>query len=137
MADLPSKPRPRATAETLMFWTKCAEGKLTYQSCESCGKSQFPPRVICVHCRSDKIVWRTSTGRGTIHSFTVVYRPQSDSFSKDVPYVIALIDLDEQFRMMMNVRRADPASVRIDQRIKVFFEEGGDGISLPQAEPDI
>jgi uncharacterized OB-fold protein len=82
-------------------------------------------------------VWRTSTGRGTIHSFTVVYRPQSDSFSKDVPYVIALIDLDEQFRMMMNVRRADPASVRIDQRIKVFFEEGGDGISLPQAEPDI
>jgi uncharacterized OB-fold protein len=135
MADL--KPRPRATAETLRFWTKCADGELTYQSCEACGKSQFPPRVICVHCRSDKIVWRTSVGRGIIHSFTVVHRPPLDSFSKDVPYVIALIDLDEHFRMMMNVRNVDPASVRIDQRIKVVFEDVGDGMSLPQAMLDI
>ena len=52
-----------------------------------------------------------------------------------MPYVIALVDLDEQFRIMMNVRETDPHEVTIGQRIEVFFEPVDDGIFLPQARP--
>jgi uncharacterized OB-fold protein len=63
-----------------------------------------------------------------------VHRPPTEAFKSDVPYVIALIDLNEGVRMMMNVRNADPARVKIGQTVKVIFEPGGDGTFLPQAE---
>ena len=135
MTDVLRKPQPRPTADTKTFWDSCAKGQLVYQSCQKCGRAQFPPRGLCATCGSDRIVWKKSAGRGTIHSFTVVHRPPTEAFKADVPYVIALVDLDEQFRMMMNVRETDPHSVAIGQRIEVTFEKVDDGIFLPQARP--
>ena len=135
MTETIGKPLPRPTADTQTFWDSCAKGQLVYQSCQKCGRAQFPPRSHCAVCGSDRIVWKKSTGRGKIHSFTVVHRPTTPAFKADVPYVIALVDLDEQFRMMMNVRDTHPHKVTIGQRIEVFFEPVDDGIFLPQARP--
>ncbi len=90
------------------------------------------PRCLCPVCWSDQLEWVESKGTGSIHSFTVIRRAPMAAFAPSVPYVIALIELDEGPRMMANVRGADALSTRIDDRVKVIFEDRGDGAMIPQ-----
>ncbi len=76
--------------------------------------------------------WRPPK-RGAIHSFTVVQRPANRAFDGDVPFVIALVDLDEGFRMMMNVIGEDRLSAAIGRRVRVVFEPCSAEQKLPQA----
>lgn len=128
-----TKPAPHVTAETRPFWEACARGELLYQRCEACGKPQFYPRTRCARCHSDRLTWEHSARRGTIHSFTIVHRAPTEAFRADIPYVLVLVDLDEGFRMMMNVRECPPSDVVIGMRVGVIFERRDDGVVLPQA----
>ena len=128
------KPAPKPTAESLAFWQGCAEGRLVYQRCTACGRAQFPPRSRCASCLEDALQWRESSRVGTVHTHTTVHRAPTAAFKDDLPYVIALVDLDEGFRMMMNVRGADAAQARIGSRVRVDFEPGAGPWPLPQAE---
>jgi uncharacterized OB-fold protein len=130
-----NKPIPKPTAETVQFWDACSQGRLLFQYCEACRHAQFPPSMICRECGGTP-EWRQSGGKGQIHSLTTVQRAPIDAFRADVPYVIALVDLDEGFRMMMNIRGAAPERAGIGTRIVVTFEDTGQGIALPQAVVD-
>ena len=66
-----------------------------------------------------------TAGRGTIETFTVVHQAPYESFEDRIPYVIALIELDEGVRMMSNIVGCDPGDVRIGLPVKVTFEERG------------
>ena len=124
---------PRANAETAPFWEGCRRGELLYQVCAPCGRAQFPPRARCAHCHEARLEWRRSAGRGTVHSFTVVERAPSAAF--ETPYVLALIDLDEGFRMMTNLRGCAPEDAAIGLVVRIVFEPLEDGGALPQATP--
>ena len=130
------KPVPQPTADTEAFWEGCAHGELRYQQCGACGQVQFYPRPMCTGCQSTNVHWRVSAGRGSLHSYTIVHRPPTPAFKADVPYVIALVDLVEGFRMMMNVRDCDHAALHVGMPVEVFFEPiGNDDQKLPQARP--
>jgi len=131
----PAKPLPRPTAETLPFWQAAAQGKLVYQRCSACKRAQFPPANHCPTCGKRTLTWQESAASGSIHSHTTVQRAPTAAFKEDVPYVIALIDLDEGFRMMMNWRGDDPAAARIGDRVRVVFETNASPWPLPQAVP--
>ena len=128
------KPVPQPTPESQPFWDGCLRGELLYQHCASCIRAQFYPRSACAACGGTALEWRRSEGRGTLHAVTVVYRPPSAAFKLDVPYAVALVDLDEGFRMMANVLSADPERVAIGDRVAVTFERRGE-IALPQFRP--
>lgn len=128
------KPALKPTAEATPFWMGCSRGELRYQYCTNCCTPQFPPSVVCVHCHSDRLEWKVSSGQGTVHSFTVVWRAPTPAFKEQVPYVIALIDFEESFRMMMNVRTQQPDDIRVGTPVSVVFEEYED-TQLPQAVP--
>jgi hypothetical protein len=128
-----SRPLPPIDADTKPFWAAAAAGELLHQQCRSCGHVQFPPRRICVSCRGDDIEWRRASGEGRIHSFTIVHRAPTDAFRAKVPYAIALVDMAEGFRMMMNVETDDLSALAIGAPIKVVFEPIGEGVALPQA----
>ena len=127
------KPRPIATAETQPFWDGCARGELRVQKCGSCGRIQFPPRNFCVHCRASTLGWERCSGRGTVHSVTVVRRPALAAFKADAPYAIALVDLVEGVRMMMNIQGCAPEAVAIGELVEIVFEDRGEGVVVPQA----
>ncbi|MEK7714977.1 MAG: OB-fold domain-containing protein, partial [candidate division NC10 bacterium] len=91
------KPVPVPTAETRHYWTACREGVLSYQYCLACRRPQFYPRTLCVGCGGGSLEWRASRGLGTVHAVTVVHRPPTAAFRAEVPYAIALVDLDEGF----------------------------------------
>jgi uncharacterized OB-fold protein len=129
------KPSPKPNADTAEFWAACNRGELTYQVCGDCGHVQFYPRALCTACQSGRLEWRTSAGRGEVHTFTVNHRAPNEAFRQDAPYVIALVDLDEGFRMMMNVLDCPAEQVAIGMRVKVVFEDR-DGQKIPQAAPE-
>lgn len=126
------KPVPVPNADTRAFWEGCASGELRYQQCSGCGRAQFYPRAHCASCQSRDLKWRRSSGLGVVYSHTTVQRAPTPAFKAMVPYVIALVDLEEGFRMMMNVLDCEPAKVSIGARVRVVFRES-DGVVLPQA----
>ena len=133
------KPLPPITPDTRPFWEGCAAGELRVQRCTSCGDAQLPPRARCARCGADALEWTSMAPRGEVHSFTVVHRAPSAAFREDVPYVIALVDLAEHARLMMNVTGCDPQAVRIGLPVRIGFtarrgEDGGE-VWLPVATP--
>ena len=132
MTTGPALPRP--DADSRPFWKAAAEGRLLVQYCSSCGTPRFYPRLLCPSCHSDEHRWEQAAGTGTVYTFSVVRRAPSPAFAADVPYVVALIDLDEGVRMMANVV-ADPAEVAIGDRVRVRFRPGTDDVAVPEFVP--
>ena len=87
-------------------------GELAYQFSPSAGGAVFYPRVIAPKTGKADLEWRVSTGLGTVHATTVVHPQQGE------PYNVALIDIDEGFRMMSRVEDIAPTQVRIGMRVK-------------------
>lgn len=107
-------------ADSQPYWDAAAHGELIYQLCESCGKAQFYPRGRCVQCGGSVLKWLTSMGRGRIYAITEVHVGQA-GYNDGAPYHLALIELDEGFRIMTNIcgSRKD---VTIDRRGHIIFE---------------
>ncbi len=129
-----AKPIPVPNADTKPFWDACNEERLIVQSCRSCGHVQFYPRVLCVKCEGRDLDWADAEPVGEVHSFTIVHRAPTPAFKETAPYVLALIDLNGGFRMMMNIVDCKPEEVAIDMPVRIIFEERG-GQRLPQATP--
>jgi uncharacterized OB-fold protein len=128
-----SPPLPMIDADTQPFWDAARRGELFIQTCADCGHRQFYPRLRCVRC-GGATVWTPASGRGRIYSYTWVYRAAHESFVPLVPYVVALIDLDEGVRMMSRLRGSGVDDIRIGVPVKIAFEALGDDVTLPLFE---
>lgn len=129
--ETPEKPSPIPTKETEAFWEGCAKGKLMFQRCSGCGGVQFYPRSFCAACQGEQLEWRESKGLGAVYAVTAVYRAPTPAFKKDTPYAIALVELEEGFRLMANVIGGKADDVKIGERVELCFERRGDA-SIPQ-----
>ena len=135
MAAPASKPIPVPTRETRPYWDGCKQHELRIQQCAACGHSQFYPRLYCTACMSERVEWVKASGRGTVLSFTIVYRPVTQAFAAEVPYVVALITLDEGPQLMSNVVGCAPEQVYIGMPVEVTFEDWTEEISVPKFKP--
>jgi hypothetical protein len=124
------KPLPVVDEDSQPFWEAARRGDLLLKLCSSCRQYHFFPRAICPYCHSDAVTWAPSSGRGTIYSFTVARRPAGPAFKDDVPYAIALVQLNEGPRIMTRIM-ADADAVRIGLPVEVMFQAASDEVSLP------
>lgn len=67
-------PAPVVNADSAPYWEGARQGKLLLQRCGDCGTLRFFPRYLCTACGSDRTDWVEASGRGTVHSFTIVHR---------------------------------------------------------------
>ena len=134
MSEPKPRPAPVADAETEPYWKAAKEGRLVVQRCTTCGNHQLYPRWRCLRCRGE-VQWVEASGGGTVYSFTVIRQNFSRSFRDLLPYVVALVDLDEGPRVMTNVVGCDPDDVRIGMPVRVRFEAVNDESSIPLFEP--
>lgn len=123
---------PEPTVETEKFWDGCRSHQLLIQQCDECGYYQFYPRIMCSKCSSRKVQWIQASGRGTVKSFTIIHRAISPAYQKEVPYVLALIQLDEGPTMMSNIIQCNPNDVAIGMKVEVSFEDWSSDITVPQ-----
>ncbi|MCW5612725.1 MAG: Zn-ribbon domain-containing OB-fold protein [Rubrivivax sp.] len=126
------KPLPVVDPESAPYWAALKERRLILKRCLDCGRHHFYPRALCPHCHSDALEWSDARGTGSIYSYTVARRPAGPAFKADVPYVVAVVELDEGARMMTHIVTDDVESVRIGQRVAVAFEAVTDEITLPK-----
>lgn len=117
------------------WWAAAARHRLLFQRCSRCGTHIFPPRDACPgpDCLAVRAMeWVESRVRGAIYSFTVVHQAADRRFAERVPYVLALIDMDEHFRLWTNITNVPPEDLRIGQRVEVEWYDLGEAQSLPQ-----
>ena len=129
------KPIPMPDQDSFEFWEGCKRHRLLIQMCMDCKNYQFYPRAFCRQCMSENIHWTESSGRGVIHTFTVIRHHTNKDFAKEVPYVVAVVDLDEGIRMMSNVIGIDPGEVSVGMKVIVDFEDIDEEISLYKFRP--
>ena len=129
------KPLPKITSDSRHYWEGCLNGELRYQFCEACNRAQFPPSSVCTHCHNSTLSWRVSAGLGAVFSFSIVHRAPTPEFKLEAPYPIALVELDEGFRIMVNIRGGNFSEIKIGSRVRIIFESTArDDVKLPQAQ---
>jgi uncharacterized OB-fold protein len=131
----PEKPVPEVNPWAKPFWEAAHQKKLIIQKCPDCYKHIFYPRLLCPHCFSENLEWVEASGKGTIYSYTVVMNNAPSAFINDIPYVVALIKLDEGVQMLSNIVECDPEEVRCDMPVEVTFEKLSEDFTLPKFRP--
>ncbi len=129
------KPTPPLDPWTRPYWEAARENRLLLQYCEKCARHIFYPRRYCPFCDNDQLSWVESRGLGHIYAFTVVYNNAPSAFLPDMPYVIAIVKLDEGVQMMSNIVGCSPEQVQSELRVEVVFEKVSDEVTLPKFRP--
>jgi len=131
-----TKPLPRPSAATRPFWDGCREGVLRLPWCRDCGRPHFFPRSLCPHCLGVDLEWRTASGRGRVWSHSTVRLSfWGKAFDESLPYVVAMIDLEEGVRILSNVVDVSPEDVTIGMPVTVTFDAVTPDITLPRFRP--
>jgi uncharacterized OB-fold protein len=130
------KPLPAPDSDSMPFWDGCRDHKLMLQRCTECGRFRFPPHRFCHRCQSEESEWIEASGKGEVFSWIVVVHPvPREVYAGEVPYVVALIDLEEGVRMASNIVDCDPHAVEAGMPVEVIFRPARDGIVLPLFRP--
>ena len=135
--EIPKYLIPRVTPEAEEFFAGSVRGELRVQRCGRCAKHHHYPRMLCPHCGADALEWVTSRGRGEVHSFTVIRQNGIPPFNEQVPYVVALVDLDEDgARFIAQLPGVAPEDARIGMRVRAVFRPASDRVAFVDFEPD-
>jgi len=130
------KPLPEPSPLTEPFWQGLREREVRIQRCPDCQRYIFYPRALCPHCLSEGLEWVRASGRGRVYSYTVVRRAMHPAFQPEVPYVFAIIELEEGVRLPSNVINCRPEDVRVDMRVKAVYDDVTPEITLLKFEPE-
>jgi uncharacterized OB-fold protein len=133
MSATRAKPIPVPDELTGPFWEAAREHRLVVQRCIACGYYNHPPRRACDACLSQDLQFEQVSGRGRIHSITVMHQRDVPGFELEAPFINIVVELDEQPMLLMvsNLPLSERKRVRIGATVKVDFEDRGD-IVVPQ-----
>jgi uncharacterized OB-fold protein len=122
---------------TQPFWDGLKAHELRIQRCGACETAVFYPRVVCPHCGARDLAWTTCSGRGTVHAFTIAHRGVPAAFKSAVPYVVAMVELEEGARLMTNLVEVAPTpeAVKIGMPVEIVFDDVTDTVTLAKFRP--
>ncbi len=126
------KPLPQPTQWSKPFWEGCRKHEFLVQKCLDCQKYIFYPKMFCPDCLSSNLEWVKSSGKGKVYSYMVVYSYQPTEFEENLPYVVAIIELEEGVRLMSNVIGCSPETVKCDMKVGVVFDDVTEEVTLPK-----
>jgi uncharacterized OB-fold protein len=129
-----SFPTPQINDENRAFWTGGAEGELRIARCGNCGFYLHPPTPRCPECWSDDIAPSAVSGRGRVYTYTI--NRQQWMPGLEVPFVLAVIELDEQpgLRLVTTLVDCAPEDVEIGLPAEVTFVARGEAF-IPLFRP--
>jgi uncharacterized protein len=135
MADQPFRVLPRLDDLNHDYWTGGEHGELRIRRCDVCRTWIHPPSSVCPICRSRSITAEATSGRATLHTYTVNHQPWYPGL--DPPYLVGIVELPEQagLRITAGLVGVSPDDVRIDMPMRVTFEQYDD-VWLPFFEPE-
>ena len=116
------------------FWREMkSRYRLVGTRCGNCGRVYFPPRVVCPACHRDsvgKMEEHPLSGKGTVVSYTVIHDGLPE-FRMQIPYIMAIIEMEEGVRCTGQIVDATPDEIGIGTEVEPVFrrirEEGEAG----------
>jgi uncharacterized OB-fold protein len=126
---------PIPDPESAPYWEAAAEHRLVVQRCDACGHHYLYPRSACPRCWSTGNTWIDASGRGSVYSSTVIHRNDLPAFRDRVPYVVAIVELEEGPRLMTNVEGCEPEDVRCGMPVVVSFRTDADDAGATAVVP--
>jgi len=129
-------PNPADPDLTAPFWEAAKRHELLIPRCRSCDSYFWFPRPACPTCLKEDWEWTEVSGKGRLHTFTVVRQPSNPSFNEDVPYAYAVVQLDEGPRMVSNIVDCEiPDGLAVDMALEASFDDVDDDWTLVKVKP--
>lgn len=132
-----SPPRPLPDPLTQFYWDGIAEGKLLAQRCSQCATFIHPPRAVCRVCLSTDLAAAELSGRATLYTWTVAEQAFHPFFADKLPYVYAVVEMEEQpgLKMVTNIVDVPFEQLEAGMALEVTFREVAEGLTLPLFRP--
>ena len=112
---------PTIDAASAPYWEAAKQDRLLIAECGSCGRVHHYPRPFCPHCWSEDVHPIPASGSGTLYTYSTVYVNDLAPFRERLPYVAALVELDEGPRLMTTIEGAQFESLRVGMRVDAVF----------------
>jgi len=132
MSERAPKPIPVVHDGNRPFWDGARAHRLVVQQCSACGHLRYPIAAVCPQCLSDATEWTALSGCGTVFARAVYHRAFGANPVADVPYVLAIVQLEEGPRMISDIVDAGPEDVDVGTPVEVVFDLVSDDITVPR-----
>ena len=132
-----SPPVPHPDHLTQFFWDGLAQHRILILRCRSCGHYVHYPRPICDRCQATDLSPEQVSGRGTLYSYTVVAQAFHPYFVDKLPYVLAVVELEEEpgLRLTTNIVNCPESDLRVGLPVEASFAEVADQLTLAIFQP--
>lgn len=128
------KPIPEADEQSRPFFEGGKEGRLMLMKCGSCGTIRLPSRQHCDQCLSSEYEWIQASGRGQVYTFGVMHQKYHPAFYPEIPYNIAVVELEEGPRIITNIVGTTNDKLYVGMPVVVEFEQYED-VAIPKFRP--
>jgi uncharacterized protein len=130
-----AKPLPAPDEASQPFFDGCGRGALMLQRCPECAAWHWPVREVCSECLSTELEWAQASGMGRVHSFVVMHRVFHPAFGHDVPYNLAVVELEEGPRVNTNLVEIENGAIAVGMAVSARFDEAAPGVFIPRFRP--
>ncbi len=130
-----TKPLPVRTDENAPYWDSARRHALEMQRCGGCGRFRYPVAPFCPRCLSPEYEWQPVSGKAVVYSFIIVHQRYDPSFAADLPYNVAVVQLDEGPRLVTNLVNVKNDDIRVGMPVTVTYEDITDEYTLPKFQP--
>lgn len=136
MNDLPT-PRPADVAPDDLdqpFWEACRRHEFLVHRCDHCGRTYWPA-TSCIEHGGDAMTWTAASGRGDVHTFVVYHQAFHPAFADRVPYVLAVVQLEEGPFFHSDLLDCPPEQCTVGLPVEVVFEDLDEDVTIPHFRP--
>lgn len=99
------------------------QGELRLPYCPSCRRFIFYPRMFCPYCWGEKVEWKRLQGWGRVYSYTIVNVSALPEFNEKIPYIYAIVELEEGIKMPANILECEPEKVTVGMPVALNIQE--------------
>ena len=133
--ELPVFPAVARDSGSDAFFDAAARGDLLVARCSNCATVLPPEARTCLSCGSAELEPTVVSGLGRLVTWAVVTQAPVPALAGAVPYVTAVVELDEGPWLMVRLIDAEPVDLAVDDRLRVDFVRSGAGENTGEMLP--
>jgi hypothetical protein len=128
------KPIPEPDEASRPFFDAALSGRLLLMKCGTCETVRLPSRQHCDACLSTEVEWVEASGRATVRSFGIMHQRLHPAFADEIPYNVAVVELEEGPRLPTNLVGIANDAIRVGMKVVLEWERHED-VALPKFRP--
>lgn len=117
------------------FWQACRERRFILHRCTACGRAYWPASC-CIEHGSAAMQWQDASGRGAVHTYTIVHHAYDPALADRIPYALAVVQLDEGPFFHTDLVGCELAQVRVGMRVEVVWDRIDENTVIPRFTPE-